>query len=373
MSTFAVKQRQPPGAVRECKRATLGSLVTSKMDEFDKQRRSLPHLKAQLEAAELDLRKNPTFVKEREIRDLRDLVREIESGESEMDYLLTIAPIIRAYGDEGVAGADALAHETGEDSEDSESPAPDPGPDPDPHVRTKGSLNRQYVELLKTGNETDTFISDAGMCPACNQSMVVTPDCMSCPDCGLSVDVIESSFRTCTYREHRPVPFFTYKRINHFNEWLQRFQGKDRATIPDSVFERVRDEMKRMRVPEKHMTQVRLRAMLKKLGLNKYYEHVPRIFHAITGEPLPQLSLGEEEKLRNMFMKMQEPFARACPSDRKNFLSYSFVLLKLAQLLQLDDILDAFSLLKSKEKLYVQEKVWKSICEQLGWKYIRTI
>lgn len=366
MSTFAVKQRQPPGAVRECKRATLGTLVSSKMDEFDKQRRSLPQLRAQLQAAEDALRQTPSFSKEREVRDLREQIREIESGDNEMDYLLTVAPIIRAYGDEGVAGVDALAHETGDSTED----APD---QPDPEVKTKGSLNRQYVELLRSGNETDTFIPDAGMCSKCNQSMLITPDCMSCPECGLSVDVIESSFRTCTYREHRPVPFFTYKRINHFNEWLQRFQGKDRATIPDSVFERVRDEMKRMRVPEKHMTQLKLRGMLKKLGLNKFYEHVPRIFHVITGEPLPQLSLGEEEKLRNMFMKMQEPFARACPSDRKNFLSYSFVLLKLAQLLQLDDILDAFSLLKSKEKLYVQEKVWKSICEQLGWKYIRTI
>ena len=49
-----------------------------------------------------------------------------------------------------------------------------------------------------------------------------------------------------------------------------------------------------------------------------------------------------EEKLRVMFKEIQGPFAKVCPKGRKNFLSYSYVLHKFAELLELDDFLMCF-------------------------------
>lgn len=376
MSTFNVRARQPPGAIRDCKRATLGSLVSDKMQEFDRMRRDLPSLRSQLALLESELANAPPFTsllsKEREASELRDRIRRIESGDNEMDYLFTITPILRAYGDDSDASLALPDDPNFVPTALSPASPPKPPPPASEPPRAKGTLNRKYLELVKV-NESDILDRRADTCRGCGASFVVTSEGMVCPDCGSCHVFIESSFKNFPYREQRPMTFFAYKRINHFNEWLQRFQGKDRATIPESVFEQVRAEMKRMRLPPEDLTQARLRALLKKLGLNKYYEHVPRIFHAVTGQPLPRLSDAQEEKLRSMFLAMQEPFSRACPSDRKNFLSYSFVLLKLAELLQLNDILHSFSLLKSKEKLYVQERVWRAICDQLGWRYIRTI
>jgi atypical dual specificity phosphatase len=80
-----------------------------------------------------------------------------------------------------------------------------------------------------------------------------------------------------------------------------------------------------------------------------------------------------EEKLKNMFRDIQAPFARHLPDDRKNFLSYSYVLYKFCELLGEDDFLPCFPLLKSKEKLYQQDVIWKKICEELQWEYISTI
>ena len=68
---------------------------------------------------------------------------------------------------------------------------------------------------------------------------------------------------------------------------------------------------------------------LKKLGLNKYYEHVPHIINMINGRPAPVINRATEEKLRMMFKEIQTPFMRHCPKDRKNFLSYSYVLQKI--------------------------------------------
>ena len=80
-----------------------------------------------------------------------------------------------------------------------------------------------------------------------------------------------------------------------------------------------------------------------------------------------------EEKLKKMFDKIQEPFEKHCPKDRINFLSYSYVLHKFFQLLELDDYVRCFPLLKSRTKLRIQDEIWKKICEELDWEFIPTI
>ena len=67
------------------------------------------------------------------------------------------------------------------------------------------------------------------------------------------------------------------------------------------------------------------------------------------------------------------PFQNNCPIDRKNFLSYNYVLHKFCQLLELDNLLIHFPLLKSREKLREQDKIWKNICKDLKWEYIPSI
>jgi hypothetical protein len=74
-----------------------------------------------------------------------------------------------------------------------------------------------------------------------------------------------------------------------------------------------------------------------------------------------------------MFNQVQAPFERHCPADRKNFLSYSYVLYKFCELLSEDEYLPCFPLLKSKEKLYKQDQIWKNICSDLKWEYIPTV
>ena len=62
-----------------------------------------------------------------------------------------------------------------------------------------------------------------------------------------------------------------------------------------------------------------------------------------------------------------------CPKNRKNFLSYSYVLHKFCELLELDDLLVYFPLLKSREKLQQQDRIWEKICRSLQWQYIPSI
>lgn len=88
----------------------------------------------------------------------------------------------------------------------------------------------------------------------------------------------------------------------------------------------------------------KLKEILKKLKMNKYYEHIPHILNKLNGLPIPHFEPELEEKLRNMFKMIQAPFLKHAPPDRKNFLSYSYVLHKMCQLLGRDEFLSNFSL-----------------------------
>ena len=80
-----------------------------------------------------------------------------------------------------------------------------------------------------------------------------------------------------------------------------------------------------------------------------------------------------QEKLLEMFNDIQGPFEKWCPKNRKNFLSYSYTLYKFFQLIDKNEYLIYFPLLKSREKLFEQENIWKDICKELGWKFLNCI
>lgn len=103
------------------------------------------------------------------------------------------------------------------------------------------------------------------------------------------------------------------------------------------------------------------------------YEHTNAICNILNGVPPPKLSPDLEDKLKAMFVEIQEPFQRNCPRNRKNFLSYSFTLYKFAELLGEDALKQNFPLLKSSEKLYAQDQIWKKICKDLKWEFIPSL
>ena len=167
---------------------------------------------------------------------------------------------------------------------------------------------------------------------------------------------------------------YPYKRINHFNEWLSQFQAKESTSIPESVYNSILYELKKIRFNDLSKLNIkRVKVILKKLRLQQYYEHIPHIISKITGDNPPEISRETEEVLRHMFKDIQLPFEKHCPKTRTNFLSYSYVLHKFCQLLELDDLIKCFPLLKSREKLRQQEKIWKNICMELKWQYYPSI
>lgn len=173
---------------------------------------------------------------------------------------------------------------------------------------------------------------------------------------------------------HEFIKPYCYKRTNHFKEWIAQTQGVETSNIPDEITNLILGEIKKERINDKKdITYHKVKEFLKKLKLNKYYEHIPNIIIKITGNKRLSINTELQKKLENMFNEIQEPFERHCPKSRKNFLSYSYTLHKFFQILDKNEYLIYFPLLKSREKLFEQEEIWKNICKDLGWKFISSI
>nr|QDY52221.1 poxvirus Late Transcription Factor VLTF3 like [Mimiviridae sp. ChoanoV1] len=240
---------------------------------------------------------------------------------------------------------------------------------------SKKDVCDQYLSLTEE-NFVKNFETQGEICEKCSGEQVIhlTKGCMICKKCGdISYIVIDSD--KPSYKDPpKEVCYFAYKRINHFNEWLAQFQAKETTDIPKELYDQILLEIKKERIENmSKLTQGKIREILKKLKKNKYYEHVPHIMNKINGLPPPIMSRDTEEILRRMFKEIQIPFAKFCPKDRKNFLSYSYVLHKFVQLLDLDDFIDCFILLKSREKLHQQDLIWEKICEYLKWEFIPSV
>ena len=197
---------------------------------------------------------------------------------------------------------------------------------------------------------------------------------LTCPNCGYIENIIVDSDKPSFKEPPKEMTSFCYKRINHLNEFLAQFQAKETTDIPETVYNDIITEIKKERIKNMSLiTSDKMRIILKKIKKNDYYEHIPYIINQLNGLPPPVIAPEIEEIIRGMFKAIQIPFEKYCPVERKNFLSYNYVMYKFFELLELDEYLDCFQLLKSRTKLHQQDQIWKNICKDLNWEYINSL
>jgi len=240
----------------------------------------------------------------------------------------------------------------------------------------KSSLVDEYLSITNNNHIRKIEFDNRELCRSCKNYLTCLQHdaIMLCSFCGYQEPILVEQNRPILKQNTKDTSHFSYKRINHFREWLNQVQGKESTDIPNDIFEKILNEIKKEKITDtKKITYNKMREILKRLRINKYYEHINYIINRINGIPTPQFSSELEEKLCSMFRDIQAPFLNHCPKERKNFLSYSYVLYKFFQILDLKEYLKFFPLLKSREKLYAQDQIWKKICEELNYKVIPSL
>lgn len=334
---------------------------------------------------------------ENDIKDVKTKINAIDEKNAIYDYFLDTGDLLFQYydiqerinrgADNIISVADrarpgsvfeALENASRQDAGESKMPV-----NTNSHVKEGGdSLRRdalldQYLQRMDPMyNRPSIHSNDSSfVCDACGEDMKVSVNdaTVSCPECGYHKLILMDSDKPSYKDPPREVSYYAYKRINHFNEWLAQFQAKESTEIPEEVFENIQGQIYKERLQASSLNRNKIREILKKLKYNSYYEHVPHILSRLNGHTAPVMDRETEEKLRYLFKEIQPSFQKHCPADRSNFLSYSYVLYKLCELLELDKFLPCFPLLKNRDKLYAQDKIWEKICKDLQWEFIRSI
>jgi hypothetical protein len=223
--------------------------------------------------------------------------------------------------------------------------------------------------------DIQSFICPSDICQSCMKGELISMDdegVLICSNCSKNYQYLIENEKPSYKEPPKEVCFYAYKKINHFKEILAQFQGKETTQIPIEVIENLKLQIKKERIEITKLTYYEMKSLLKKLGYNKYYEHINFIKDKLGIKP-PIISQELEESLCNFFMEIQYPYAKHCPDYRVNFLHYYYVLFKLFELLGENQYLHEIPMLKDKDKLIEQDSIWKNICQELDWEYIPTI
>lgn len=244
------------------------------------------------------------------------------------------------------------------------------------HDTKNNDTIRQYLSNLdETFIDVNKYIFETDICQYCKKGELIPIDhegIMVCNTCHKHVQYLVENEKPSYKEPPKEACFYAYKRINHFREILAQFQAKETTQIPDEVLENIKNQIKKERIDLTALNNKKAKEILKKLGYNKYYEHIPFIKDKLGIKP-PVMTPELEDSLCNLFMEIQGPYAKFCPDDRVNFLNYYYTVYKLCELLDQVQFLPYFPMLKDREKRIEQDEIWKKICEELNWEFIPTI
>ncbi len=256
------------------------------------------------------------------------------------------------------------------------------------HVSKTFEHGTRYAEYMASVEQDAAFRQAPikkrqWICPECGSEDVYddpTRSETSCQACGITTPYLGNDRGNITYEQDCVLDHskqFSYKKVSRFEEIISQFQATDDKDIPSYVVDRVRNELANSRIRDvSKIMPVKVKGILKKLDLTEYYACHVQITKLLGGDvPAPFSSLLKHN-MRAMFSQTTDAFEEIkhrVDKKRVNMLSYPYVIYKLLEMLGESQYLKYLQLLKSSNKLYMQDKFWKEICTELGWEFIRTV
>jgi hypothetical protein len=193
-------------------------------------------------------------------------------------------------------------------------------------------------------------------CPECQQAI---PEGM-CYECG--VFFVKPVFEVHDLNNYNVQQQRDYKKLDHFKELLNQFQGKEMREIPEEVFTCVREKLpdNLEHVSDQVGTNI-IRIILRRSKLSKYNENAHSIWAAVSNRQPPYIKKLVEDKLVRYFKAVAQVYEPLKGDKRNSFMNYYYVLYKLLHLMKEQELLQYIPLLRPKQRLRELDKVWKRI------------
>lgn len=222
------------------------------------------------------------------------------------------------------------------------------------------------------------YVIPSDICDSCNNGELISQDeegILICNNslCGKFISNIIDGSKPSNKEPPNEVSYTAYIRLNHFKEILAQFQAKETTQIPDEVIQAIKDRIKKERINDFSLINYDvMRDILRKLGLNKYFEHIQYI-NSLFGIKPPVMNEQLHETLCVLFIEIQKPWAIHCPANRTNFFNYTYTLYQLCVLLDQTQYLPYIPMMKDREKQLEQDMIWKKVCKNLDWEFFPTV
>ena len=250
--------------------------------------------------------------------------------------------------------------------------------DPDKYTQSKKLYEKYWKNVTNEFVNPQDYINSSDVCQSCHTGELVPQDeegILICNNnkCGKFITYIVDSSKPNNKEPPNEVSYTAYIRLNHFKEILSQFQAKETTQIPDEVIEAIRARIKKERIEDVSvLNYTKMREILRKLGLNKYFEHI-QFINSIFGIKPPIMNEELHETLCVLFIEIQKPWAVHCPPDRTNFFNYTYTLYQLCVLLDQTQYLPYIPLMKDPIKQRNGDLVWQKVCADLDWCFYPTI
>ena len=251
-------------------------------------------------------------------------------------------------------------------------------PASDKYAQSKKLYQKYWRNVNGEIGNIQDFIQSCDVCESCRKGEMIPQDeegILICnnKECAKFVTYIVDNNKPTNKEPPNEVSYTAYIRLNHFKEILSQFQAKETTQIPEEVISAIRARIKKERIEDmSQITYDKMRDILRKLGLNKYFEHIQYI-NSLFGIKPPIMNEELHETLCVLFIEIQKPWAMHCPANRTNFFNYTYTLYQLCVLLDQTQYLPYIPLLKDLEKQRAQDQIWQLVCNTLGWLYIPSI
>lgn len=248
----------------------------------------------------------------------------------------------------------------------------------DKYNQSKRSYQNYWRNVNNDVLNVQDFIVLSDVCEICNNGELIPQDeegILICnnQNCGKFVTYIIDSSKPTNKEPPNEVSYTAYIRLNHFKEILSQFQAKETTQIPEEVIDAIRNRIKKERIKDMALINYdKMRDILRKLGFNKYFEHIQYI-NSIFGIKPPIMNEELHETLCVLFIEIQKPWAMHCPANRTNFFNYTYTLFQLCVLLDQTQYLPYIPMMKDREKQLEQDMIWKKVCHDLDWEFFPTV
>ena len=246
------------------------------------------------------------------------------------------------------------------------------------YSQSKNTYHAYWKNINNSILNIQDFVVSSDVCECCKIGELIPQDeegILICnnTDCGQFVTYIVDTSKPSNKEPPNEVSYTAYIRLNHFKEILSQFQAKETTQIPDEVIEAIQARIKKERITDMTLINYdKMRDILRKLGLNKYFEHIQYI-NSIFGIKPPIMNEELHETLCVLFIEIQKPWAVHCPANRTNFFNYTYTLYQLCVLLDQVQYLPYIPMMKDREKQLEQDMIWKKVCMDLDWEFFPTV